>query len=135
MVSLKTIKRKRQVRLDGLMKYAWDNNITRTRFEGKDCSIYVDDRGNFKVADEYSLCKSDLYTIEEEVEITEEIPLNLVDVYVNYTGRLQCNANEHITIRHLLQVNNSEDVKTKFIYLQNEDGSIGELIWKDGKLI
>ena len=121
------IKRERQVRLDGLMKYAWDNNITRTRFEGKDCSIYVDDRGNFKVADEYSLWKSNLYTFTEEVEITEEAKLSIVII-----DRYDYIANErNFSINDATRIYDG----IKYIYLQNEDGSIGELIWKSGKLI
>lgn len=131
------IKQTRLVRFDGLLKYVWDNNIKGKAFKSnRDKIIYVTDRGNFNFGQQVLLITpNELYTITEEVEITEEMPLDLVEAYINYCGSFQCNTNEHISIRHLLQVNNSEDVRTKFIYLQNEDGSIGELIWKDGKLI
>lgn len=124
---MKTIKRERQVRLDGLLKYVWDNNITRARFESKDCSIYVDDNGNFNVADEHTLWKNDFYTIEGEVLITEETKLNIVTVSNDH----ETYAYENTSIYDLLSEENPlfEEYQAKFIYLQNSDGSIGDLIW------
>ena len=126
------IKQTRQVRLDELMKYVWDNGITRTRFEGKDCSIYVDDKGNFKVADEYSLCKSDLYTIAEEVEVTEDTILDRF-VHVLDSGRTKDVKNNSIS--KIIKLVKNFDSTVEFVYLQNEDGSTGDLIWKAGKFI
>ncbi|WP_414052908.1 hypothetical protein [Macrococcus animalis] len=76
---MKTIKRERQVRLDELLKYVWDNDITEYQFESdNDSWVRVDEYGD--VVSVYSIEKSDLFTITEEVEIDEDTPLNLVVV-------------------------------------------------------
>ena len=120
------IKRERQVRLDELMKYVWDSNITRTRFEGKDCSIYVDSDGDIDVDEVKYISKDNLFTITEEVEVTEDTKLNVHEIY--HYGNNDFNATTHfnISVNKVLNMGMKEPL---FIYLQNEDGSIGELIW------
>lgn len=124
---MKTIKRERQVRLDELLKYVWDNDINDTQFESdNDSWVRVDEYGD--VVDVYSIEKSDLFTITEEVEITGDTVLDVILVYDEYSG----NKNHvgrvfRVSINQIVEINNDGNIK--FIYLQKEDGSIGDLIW------
>lgn len=118
------IKRERKVRLDELLKYVWDNGITDKYFcdeIGNDLYINVD--GEIQEA-EY-IHKNDRFKITEEVEITEDtkIPLivamnrNIVDRYADWS------------IQDLLDRDKKFGMDYKNIYILNDNGSIGELIW------
>ncbi|UBH10613.1 hypothetical protein [Macrococcus armenti] len=67
------------------------------------------------------------FKVEQEVEITEETKLNIVTVSNDH----ETYAYENTSIYDLLSEENVlfEEYQAKFIYLQNPDGSIGELIW------
>lgn len=128
------IKRERQVRLDELLKYVWDNDINDTQFESDNNSwVRVDEYGD--VVDVYSIEKSDLFTITEEVEIDEETPINLVYRIKTEKGWQTFDKNETPINRIINTYKRHPHAYLGFIYLQNDDGSIGELIWKDGELV
>ena len=127
MVALK-IKRERHVRLDELIKHVWDNDITDYQFESdNDSWVRIDEFGD--VVDIYSVEETDLFTITEEDEITEDKKLNL-------TYRVK---NQHVwvtfdkyetTINEIIKKHeNLLSIHLFFIHILNEDGSIGELIW------
>lgn len=129
---MKIIKRERQVRLDELIKHCIDNDTfgskgVFTSTTGKvNVTVYKDD---VVVEDEFydfNITKT-LFTITEEVEITEETELNMVVI----TNDRECYACTDTSIHCLLSEENVlfEDCCVKFICLQNEDGSTGELIW------
>ena len=121
------IKRERKVRLDELLKYVWENNITSKIYESFNNSIYVDTAGDILIDDIRYVSKKDLFEIEEEVEITGDTKLNLVVIeYGGYIAR-----HHNVCINSLL----TKIMDVKFIYLKNDDGSIGELIWKDGEMV
>lgn len=127
------IKRERQVRLDELLRYVWDNGIKGTRFESDNNSwVLVDEYRD--IVDVYSIEKSDLFTITEEVEIDKETKLDAVVVYDEYSGNK--NHIGRVFRTSIIQLNNlHNNGNIKFIYLQNPDGSIGELIWEDGEMV
>lgn len=117
---MKIIKRERQVRLDELLKYVWDNDtygFYKTSCGKKSINIREDlIRFNHSI-----ILAEERFTITEEVEITEGSPLDIVvidDYKVSFSV-------PDISIREAFEKYTSP----KFIYLQNEDGSIGELIW------
>lgn len=121
---MKTIKRERQVRLDELLKYVWDNGITDEIFENYEGSwVRFDEFGD--LVEVYEVEESDLFTITEEVEIDEETktPLivamnrNMFDRYANWS------------IQDLLDRDKKFGIDYKNIYILNDNGSIGELIW------
>ena len=124
------IKQKNLVRLDELIKHVWDKRIVEMNFKSKNgVSIYVHSDGNIDVDEVRYISKYDLFTITEEVEITEEMELKqLVVIYENGgSGKIR-----NMNIKELVERHESvygHGVPIKFIYLQNEDGSIGELIW------
>ncbi|WP_414052922.1 hypothetical protein [Macrococcus animalis] len=122
------IKQTRHVRLDELLKYVWNNNINDTRFESdNDSWVRVDEYGD--VVSVYSIEKSDLFVITEEVEITEEMELKqLIAIYKNNLSGQFRNMNiKELVERHKSFFGNGNPIK--FIYSQNEDGTFGELIW------
>lgn len=120
------IKKKRQVRLDELMKYVWDNNITRTRFEGKDCSIYVDSDGDIDVDEVKHINKDSLFTITEEIEINRGTRLNLIAVREEGTvSRFENKSIQDVLAYFIIRLG----VEVDYIYIQYEDGFIGDLIW------
>lgn len=133
------IKRERQVRLDELVKW-----ITNQKFEKgqqiqftvkndkpNDSMILFYERdgeifGNF-FTNSYNL--NDLFTITEEVEITEDTQLNLVDIYKDYGLPLEVAFCKNTSVKEILKLDKESKIDTKFIHIQNPDGSIGELIW------
>lgn len=121
------IKRERKVRLDELLKYVWSNNVKNKTFESTDgdSEVYFNDFGFVKI--DIPVADEDLFEIEEEVEITEDMKLDLVVIeYEGYIAR-----HNNVCINSLL----TKIMDVKFIYLKNDDGSIGQLIWKDGEIV
>lgn len=121
---MKTIKRERQVRLDELLKYVIDNNAYGfyETARGRN-SIYI--REDAITFNNYIIWANDLFKITEEVEITEDSVLPIMVIYEEYdNNRRFSNSLYQTTISEAIKI-----YKPIFIYLQNEDGSIGELIW------
>ena len=70
---LKTIKIKKQMRLDDLIKYAFDNDVKDTSFNSsKGAVIYFDKQGGFTLGDIFSVKKASTFTVEVEEPITED---------------------------------------------------------------
>ncbi|UBH10096.1 hypothetical protein [Macrococcus armenti] len=124
---MKTIKRERQVRLDELLKHIFDNQIKGEVFENGGSDVQVDIHGSV-MFDEW-ISKNDLFTITEEVEITEETKLRNT-ISIDDTGRIYRHNN--LSIEEMKYFHRADRVviySCKYIYLQNDDGSIGDLIW------
>lgn len=126
---MKIIKRERQVRLDELLKYVWDNDVKEEEYVDQDGNLlFIEgEEGHIRKAD-YT-CKSDLFTITEEVEIDEETPINLVYRIKTEKGWQTFDKNETPINRIINTYKRHPHAYLGFIYLQNPDGSIGELIW------
>lgn len=128
------IKQKNLVRLDELIKHCIENDNfgnegTFWSITGKvKVMVYQDD---VVIEDDFMACNiiETLFVITEEVEITEEMELKqLVVIYKNGGSDQFRNMN----IKELVERHESvygHGVPIKFIYLQNEDDSIGDLIW------
>ncbi len=122
------IKQTRQVRFDELLKHVWDKRIVEMNFKSKKgVSVYVHSDGDVDVDEVRYISKDDLFTITEEVEITVETNLNIVTVTNDHASF----SYENTSIYDLLseESDSFKEYQVKFIYLQNEDGSIGDLIW------
>jgi len=128
------IKQKNLVRLDELIKHCIENDKfgnegTFWSITGKvKVMVYKDD---VVIEDDFMVCNiiETLFVITEEVEITEEMELKqFVVIYKNdVSGQFR-----NMNIKELFERCESvygHGIPIKFIYLQNEDGSIGELIW------
>ena len=67
---IKAIKVKKQLRLDELIEYAFDNDVKDTRFNSsKGAVIYFDKQGGFTLGDIFSVKKASTFTVEVEEEI------------------------------------------------------------------
>ena len=127
---MKTIKRERQVRLDELLKYVWDNEITSTKFNGSGkYNIYVDSAGEIDVDAISYIAETDLFTITEEVDITEDTVIDLA--YRIETEKGWKTFDKHgVTINKIIDTYKKHiNVYLGFIYLLNDDCGIGDLIW------
>lgn len=131
------IKQTRQVRLDELLKYVWDSGIKSESFFAKESEghINVDSDGDFCMYGRPHVNKDERFTITEEVEITE-------DTVIDLAYRIETEKGWKTFDKHGVTINKIIDTYKKhhhvylgFIYLLNSDGSIGELIWKDGGLV
>lgn len=122
------IKQTRQVRLDELLKYVWDNDINDIEFHSdNDSYVRIDNYGDLTKV--YEVESTDLFTITEEVEIDEETPINLVYRIKTEKVWQTFDKNEAPINRIINTYERHPHAYLGFIYLQNEDGSIGELIW------
>ena len=113
------IKRERQVRLDELIGYITKNELVSSVFKSnRGNEIVVDINGDLSFFGRFNY--NDLFVITEEVGITEDTPLQRAMVIKNNL--------DFYPIKNR-KINGLKTTNIKFIYLQNEDGSIGELIW------
>jgi|SRR5699024_10682127 len=70
---IKTIKVKKQLRLDELIKYAFDNDVKDTRFNSSNGAvIYFDKQGGFTLGDIFCVKKTSTFTVEVEKPITKD---------------------------------------------------------------
>lgn len=120
---MKTIKRERQVRLDELIKHVWDKRIVEMNFKSKKgVSVYVHSDGDIDVNEVRYISKDDLFTITEEVEIDYDTILDLIAVRkVGTVSRFENRSIQGVLVHFEGEVD--------YIYFQNPDGSIGDLIW------
>ena len=126
MVVLK-IKQERKVRLDELIKYAWNNKFAEVYYDQYDHKAVFDDFGGLKL--DSNVCFDSRFTITEVVDITEDSKLNLVEIYKDKRGILEVEFHSDTSVNELLGINEDFNCDTQFIQVQNPDGSIGELIW------
>ena len=126
------IKQTRQVRLDELIKWIFENDIEDATFyamnnEDNSVKVHVYIGGFIKT--EYLGCpsKSDLFTITEEVEIDGNTVLPRIACVHTKTNNISCY--NDISIEDVIKLARFYLINYKSIYLQNPDGSIGELIW------
>lgn len=76
----------------------------------------------------------DMFEIEVEEEITEETVLP-ISVDITLSGESdEAYINYKRTIKDILDENTQLGMETKYIYLQNDDGTM-TLVWKDGRLV
>lgn len=83
---LKTIKTTKQMRLDELIKYVWDNDLKNRVFRpvdrGSFKAVEVDDYGNLVEQHYFNVTKKDKYEVEIEEPITD-VTLLKKAVYVH----------------------------------------------------
>ncbi|PKE64232.1 hypothetical protein [Macrococcoides caseolyticum] len=117
------IKQERQVRFDELIKYVWDKRIVEMNFKSKKgVSVYVHSDGDIDVNEVRYISKDDLFTITEEVEIDYDTRLDLIAIRkVGTVSRFENRSIQGVLVHFEGEVD--------YIYFQNPDGSIGDLIW------
>lgn len=122
------VKQTRQVRLDELISYIIKNEVISSDFESnRGSDLVVDINGDLNFYGKFNY--NDLFTITEEVEITEETELRNT-ITIDDIGRIYRHNN--LSIEEMKYFHRADRVviySCKYIYLQNNDGSIGDLIW------
>ena|SRR5699024_7127297 len=82
---LKTVKVKKNLRLDELIKHVWDNQLYPETFKSNfNDFAYFDKTGKYRLIKQRPLNQATKFTVEVEEEITEDTVFNtLVDVNNN----------------------------------------------------
>jgi len=128
------IKKKRQVTLDELLPLVWSNKFDYLMFKS-DNNNFIDFDTNGMIRQAYGIKPDDLFTITEEIEITEDTTINLAYRIKTERGWQTFDKNE-TTINKIINIyKRHPHAYLEFIYLLNPNGSIGELIWEDGEFV
>lgn len=70
---IKTIKVKKQLRLDELIKHVWDNHLYPETFKSNfNDFAYFDKTGKYRLIDQKSINQATIFTVEVEEAITED---------------------------------------------------------------
>lgn len=119
---LKTIKTTKQMRLDELIKYVWDNGITNTTFKSNYSAIVrINEYGD--VSTTKFLHRNDSYTVEVEEPITKVTSLEKA-VYVHKNKTLVKDFNT--SIDEILNSKREGSVSEIYALI---DGRL-ELVWE-----
>src|SRR5699024_1836895 len=123
---LKTIKTTKQMRLDELIKYVWDNGITNTTFKSNYSAIVrINEHGDVRTP--YMIHRNDLFTVEIEEPITKVTSLEKA-VYVHENKTLVKDFNT--SIDEILNSKREGSVSEIYALI---DGRL-ELVWeRDGE--
>ncbi|MCG1098289.1 hypothetical protein K4S70_06515 [Staphylococcus epidermidis] len=130
------IKRKLEMTLPELIEWGFKNKVKNREFVTNQANFPVafNSCGYAEFSDEYSYSPEDTFTVEIEEEITEDTVLPVIlEISVN-AGFEKAYINYQETIKGILDENIYSEIQTKYIYLQNDDGTM-TLVWKDGKLV
>ena len=127
---LKTIKTTKQLRLDELIKYVWENDVTGKDFKSETSPhvIVSATQHNNVINNGFAVEKNDLFKVEIEEEIKRDTKIDrLVEVYSKGS---QLNVINHTrnSINEILSEEEKYEVKTLTIYALI-DGKL-ELIWE-----
>lgn len=118
---LKTIKKNVQMRLDELIKYAFENNI-KNKVYRSDNGKSVMFLGNERFESGWDIGSEDLFTVEIEEEITEDTEFGLL-------VEISKNDKKYLSFTHYnFKLNQVIECDTKLIYALI-DGKL-ELIWE-----
>lgn len=122
------IKQTRQVRLDELIGYITKNEVISSDFRSnRGSDVVVDINGGLDFYGTFN--RNDLFTITEEVDITEDTVIDLA--YRIETEKGWKTFDKHgVTINKIIDTYKKHiNVYLGFIYLLNDDCGIGDLIW------
>ncbi|MEJ7541094.1 hypothetical protein ACEUW3_07690 [Staphylococcus pseudintermedius] len=129
------IKKKVEMNLAGLIRWAWENDVKGKIFiskRGKKVEFYSE--GPFNVLE--PIWPHDVFTVEAEEEITVDtvIPM-LVETYLSSKGEPSCYSYRNKSINYILENNKYyNNMPPKYIYMLNDDMTM-TLIWKDGEMV
>lgn len=132
------IKKTVEMTLPQLIEWAWENDITNKTFvaeHGKSASFVG--AGNFNIGD-IMINKSDIFKVDIVEEINENTELDLVEIFMLDNDFSDIFYQPKMTISKIISENHKRwgiRGNSKYFYLLNDDGTIGQLIWKDGEMI
>lgn len=126
------IKKKVEMNLHELIKWAWDEDNSGDFISSYGGEVSIDLGGTvdtLRVVD-----NMDIFTVDVEEEVTEKTNIpNLLEVYKNDFGNLGAQLHQDKTIKDVLKLTPSRFKIEKF-YIINDDMTM-TLIWRDGELI
>lgn len=132
-----TIKTKKEMNLPELIEWATSNDITNTfaklnsQWPLKQ-GIRIHNDGRLRLVEMEYLSKNNIFTVEVEEEITEDIKLDLIERFIGGMGNV-CYTSHTMTIKECLK-RTPEACKTTHLYIENDEREL-VLIWRDGKLV
>ena len=113
---LKTIKRTKQMRLDELIKYVWENSISDKEFKSETnphVIVYVTQDNNV-LDNGYSIGENDLFPVEIEEEITEDTEFeSVLTVLRDKFGLTSISYNTNLTTSIKKTIKNFEETNYK----------------------
>jgi uncharacterized protein YkuJ len=130
-------KRTVEMTLPQLIEWAWENDVTFQHFlSNKYRSVVFEENGKI-IIDNITFDKNDTFQVEIEEDVTENTKLDLVEVFEFDDGDIDIFYKRQCTIREILDLENNFNAegKAKYFYMLNKDGSIGQMIWKDGEMV
>ncbi|MGW7932305.1 hypothetical protein ACWEWU_11660 [Staphylococcus xylosus] len=121
------IKTKKQLNLPQMIEWGFRNNIENKSYKTNDTGgyeLYFDECGTPRFSN--IINKYDTFTVEEEIEITEDTVIPRILVKSNYDDT----AKEYRDSK----INEFVPKYTRAIYIINDDLTM-TLIWRDGELV
>lgn len=120
---IKTIKVKKQLRLDELIKYAFDNNITEKHFGSNNGALVVFKKdGSFKLDENFHVKPDSIFTFEVDEEITKDTVFDVLVVLEECYEDLNL---DHYHNARINDVFDDEDTWKIYALIDNDL----ELIW------
>lgn len=129
---IKTIKVKKQLRLDELIKYVWDNDVQNGRFRSKesDMLVFVE---HGRVFTEWTIDKCETFTVEVEEEVTDDTGFEGVqEIYIDAEGLLGVEYHPFSARKSINDVLEERDEETECLYIYAAVDGKTELIWEGG---
>ena len=136
---IKTIKVKKQMRLDELIKYAIEKGLNSCQFTSdNNVDVYFSSNGYFLIAGDgsgdgggRSFDLSDTFTVEVEEEITKDTRFKGVqEIYIDDEGLLQLEYHPIVARKSLNDVLEEHDEETECLYIYAAVDGKTELIWE-----
>ena len=123
------IKTKKEMNLPQLIEWGFKNNVTNTWYRASNVEEYIsevffDATGLPQFSS--TVDRDDIFTVEVEVEITEDTKLDLIECFIGGMG-YPCYTSHRMSIKECLKRSPKECTTTHF-YIENEDKEL-VLIW------
>ncbi|WP_159463310.1 hypothetical protein [Staphylococcus pasteuri] len=133
------IKRKVEMTLHEVIKWAWDNDITDkvyrcNHLQGQ--TIRFDQYGLVDFSDKYKYTKTDKFTVEVEEEITKDKALNhLVIAYTNPVHGDGSKSYKNESIKNILKLERNRNPLNRSLSITYfDENGLPHLIWRKGAM-
>ena len=125
---IKTIKVKKHLRLDELLKYVWDNRLYPETFKSNfNDFAHFDKTGKYKLIEQRALNQATKFTVEVEEEITEDTVFEYITVVCKINSRDETGHFYNSTLKDIKKAKNLLSAyipiggKLELIYERNEE--------------
>lgn len=130
---IKTIKVKKRLRLDELIKFVWDNAIYPSHFESHaGFKIHFDSRAGIKVDNDYVHSDATVFTVEVEEEITGATKfLGVQEVFEFIPEQtLETEMHPQTELKSIKDVLDEHDEETECLQIYAKVNGKLQLIWE-----